>query len=83
MECGRGSFGGPCVNPEPKEDPYEYAIQRSNFVRTDRFFIVGDYWGEKEERTAAFRGFQKPNAGGSKITYKLVKRRKAGPIEDA
>lgn len=79
MACGRGSFGGPCVSPEPQEDPYEYAVQRTS-LNNDKLYIVGNFWSDKEDREAVYKGLSDSRLP---VTYKLVKRRKAGGIEDA
>lgn len=58
---------------------YEYAVQRTS-LNNDRLYIIGDYWGEKEERASIHKAL---SADESPITYTLVKRRKAGKVEDA
>lgn len=58
---------------------YEYAIQRTSITRPGEAFIVGNYWGEREERQTALDGL--PSLDGNAIKYWLVRRLKAGPVE--
>lgn len=69
------------------DEGYEYAVQR-----TDLGFntIVGDLWGLKqtaERRLSAEELRQAAREDGGRVktgtTFKLVKRRKAGPVQDA
>lgn len=61
------------------EARYEYAVQRTSLLDDGREFILGNYWGEREERETALKGMQMVSAGY--IKYRLVKRRKPGPVE--
>lgn len=72
----------------PAVDPYEYNIEGTDVV-TGKTHIWRTTWeptpdwlrGEVEKRDAYDR--QLRNAGGSpEYTRRLVKRRKAGPVED-
>jgi len=70
-----------------ENDDYEYAVQRTEVGHS---MIVGDHWGS---RTSADRTFareeliQAAREDGGRVKYgtsfKVVKRRKAGPVEDA
>lgn len=60
---------------------YEYAIKRSSVLKPHMEYIMGDYWGWKAEREASLGDYQK--LGSPLIKYWLVRRRKAGPVEDA
>jgi len=64
---------------ERREARYEYAVQRSSITRPGVEFIVGNYWGEREERQTALDGFVSLN--GNAVKYWLVRRLKAGPVE--
>lgn len=61
------------------EDPYEYGVQLSSShgpgrIRKDDWMVLEDAQNELE----AFEG----DDGHDLLTYKLVKRRKAGKVED-
>lgn len=65
---------------KPVEVEYEYAVQRTSAMGRPGFFVIANYWGDKEEREEAYNALlQYP----SPVEYKLVRRRKAGEIEDA
>lgn len=58
-------------------DEYEYAVQRTS-MNNIRLYIVGDYWGDKDERTRVYEALSRTHGP---VTYSLVKRRKAGKVE--
>lgn len=62
------------------EDECEYAVMRNNLVNPNKSYIVGNFWSDKADRESLLESLSKvpPN----NIDYKLVKRRKAGEIED-
>lgn len=60
------------------DDPYEYAILRTLVGSPERPRIVGEFWATREETNEGLL-----NLSTDRVTYKLVKRKKAGPIEDA
>lgn len=62
---------------EPVE--YEYAVERTSLMRPDQTFIVGNYWGDLEERQDSLDGLEALN--GTSVKYWMVKRRKAGKVE--
>lgn len=80
--CGRGSFGEPCTNPEPKEDPYEYAAMR---IRNhDRAIMAWPelYWtDDKEDIEELVETMDNARRAGYNHSYVVAKRRKAGEIE--
>lgn len=60
---------------------YEYAIMRSSLVVPGLDFVVGDFWGDKDERDGQLKKLtERPNTA---IKYWLIKRRKAGKVENA
>ncbi len=58
---------------------YEYAVERTSLMRPDQTFVVGNYWGDLEERQEALDGLEALN--GTSVKYWMVKRRKAGKVE--
>ncbi len=58
---------------------YEYAVERTSLMRPDQTFIVGNYWGDLEERQDSLDGLEALN--GTSVKYWMVKRRKAGKVE--
>lgn len=60
------------------EDDYEYAAQIITGPRAGK--IVGDFWTDKEDRESFVKDLFEFSGHHD---YKLVRRRKAGPVEDA
>lgn len=64
---------------------YEYAMQfrtgAGEWITADKHNeqVLPDFWGTKEERTEKMEYFQKAYPH---IPFRLIKRRKAGPVED-
>ncbi len=61
------------------EPEYEYAVKRTSPTGNSEW-VIGDYWGDYEDRSSALADFKELNRGG--LRYWLVRRRKAGPVED-
>lgn len=62
------------------EAEYEYAIMRSSTSDPGLKVIVGDYWGEREERETQLKNLTK--VAVNPVEYRLIKRRRAGEIEN-
>jgi hypothetical protein len=65
---------GLLLEPEPE---YEYAIERT-IVGPGRPTICGDWWSPRDEVNIGLL-----DLNTERTHYRLVKRRKAGPVEDA
>lgn len=64
---------------EHVDDPCEYAVHRTGPDGATR--IVGDFWSDKEDRQGFLDSMNFDFVSGA-VIYKLVKRRKPGPVED-
>lgn len=69
------------------EDPYEYNVERTS-LEYGTSHLQFDPWLSREETVEHFDGFveaediHEEEEGFRFATYKMVKRRKAGPVED-
>ena len=72
---------------ESVEDPYEYNVERTS-LEHGTSYLQFDKWLDKEVAVDQFDGFveaediHEEESGFRYATYKMVKRRKAGPVED-
>ena len=73
---------------EHVEDPYEYNVERTSLEHGSSY-LQFDRWLDRETAADQYFGYceaediHEEEAGFRFATYKLVKRRKAGPVEDA
>lgn len=79
MECP-GVFGGPCVNPIPTEEQYDYSVQYTINGRVRR----PAQWMSKSAAIVWLNTGAKSGDGEfGPWSKKLVKRRKAGEVQHA
>lgn len=62
------------------EYEYEYAVRRIGIYTPEMTYIVGNFWSDREDREDFIKALTKVTPVGH--TYKLIKRRKAGPEEE-
>lgn len=79
MECP-GVFGGPCVNPTPAEEQYDYSVQ---FTINGRVIPPQGWMVKAVAIDWLNTGARSGDGEFGPWSKKLVKRRKAGPVEDA
>lgn len=62
------------------EDEYEYAVRRVSLNKPGMTYIVGNFWSDRDDREQFLHAVNFMATDG--LTYRLVRRKKAGPEEE-